>query len=493
MSTLPESPPSPVPALGQEAPPLAVLDPAESDYQAARKLFLTSEPAQQNWIVLLGTIVLFALAARLGEQGWRGVVVLIGVLLFHELGHWLGMKIFGFRDVRMFFIPFFGAAVSGRNVSAAAWKEALVLLMGPLPGLLVGTVLLFRSSVLPSHLAANVGMSLLLINAFNLLPLSPLDGGKFFQLLIFSRNRFLELAFTVLAGLGLVGLAFLLESWMLGVVAAMVLLSVPRQSKLLGTVKELRASKLEVDREPEKLEEPSLRALYASAGALVPQQLKDDQRLLQHVRAMRQVHERARMYPPSVLASLGLCIVWGVGLVVMFVGMVIGVGGWTPTAPQWAQYQDAKAGFTVLMPVALPERSDVDYGVAPGSRVDGETLHAVLWREHKYSASSWKLEAPPVTDAERERVLGEIQTALVAQVSPARTPAVLDAPRELAGIAGRHLVFSGAAAAGPATVREEYWYGLREGRAYVLRAEYDSRLASPEEAERFFTSFRPGL
>ncbi|HVG59400.1 MAG TPA: hypothetical protein VNA24_12650 [Hyalangium sp.] len=493
MSILPESSPSPVLAPEQEAPQLAALDPAESEYQAARKLFLTSEPARQSWIVLLGTMVLFALAARLGEQGWRGVVVLVGVLLFHELGHWLGMKIFSFQDVRMFFIPFFGAAVSGRNVSAAAWKEALVLLMGPLPGLLVGTILLWRSSVLPSHLVANVGMMFLLINAFNLLPLSPLDGGRFFQLLIFSRNRFLELAFTVFAGLGLVGLALLVESWMLGVVAGMVLLSLPRQSKLLRTVKELRASQLEVDREPEKLDEPSLRALYASSGTLVPQQLNGDQRLQQHVRAMRQVHERTRMYPPSVLASLGLGIIWGIGLVVMFVGLLGMVGGWTPTAPQWAQYQDAQAGFTVLMPVALPGRSDVDYGVAPDSRVDGETLHAVLWKDHKYSVSSWKLETPPATDAERERVLGEIQAALVAQVRPERTPAALDAPRELAGIAGRHLVFSGAAEAGPATVREEYWYGLREGRAYVLRAEYDSRLASSEEAERFFTSFRPGI
>lgn len=493
MSTQPESSLSPVPAPEQDAPQLTVVDPDESAYQAARTLFLTPEPAQQNWLVLLGTIVLFALAARMGEQGWRGVVVLIGVLLFHELGHWLGMKIFGFQDVRMFFIPFFGAAVSGRNVSAAAWKEALVLLMGPLPGLLVGTYLLVRSSFLPSHLVANVGMSLLLLNAFNLLPLSPLDGGKFFQLLIFSRNRFLELAFTVFAGLALLGLAVLMESWMLGVVAGMVLLSLPRQSKLLGTVKELRASMLGVDREPEKLDEPALRALYASAGALVPQQLKEDQRLPQHVRAMRQVHQRARMYPPSVLASLGLCIVWGIGLVVMFAGMLAMVSGWTPAAPQWAQYQDAKAGFTVLMPVPQPESSDVDYGVAPGARVDGETLHAVLWKEHKYSVSSWKLETPPATDAERERVLGEIQTALVAQVRPERTPAALDAPRELAGLAGRHLVFSGAAEAGPATVREEYWYGLGEGRAYVLRAEYDSRLASSEEAERFFTSFRPGL
>lgn len=492
---MPEQPLSPSPTPEQDAlAPMTVLDPAEREYLAARKLFLEPEPARQSWLVLLGTMVLFALAARVEDQGWKGVAVLVGVLLFHETGHWLGMKMFGFQDVRMFFIPFFGAAVSGRNMSAAAWKEALVLLMGPLPGLLLGTFLMSMwSPVFPSHLVANVGMSLLLINAFNLLPLSPLDGGKLFHLLVFSRNRFLELAFTAFAGLALLALTFLLGSWLLGIVAGLVLLSVPRQSRLLATVKELRAATPEVEREPAKLDEPSLRALYGSAGALVPKGLKDDQRLTQLVRSMRQVHERARMHPPSVLASLGLGTLWVIGVGLFFLGVLAVPLRWAPTVPQWAQYQDAKAGYTVLLPVPNPISSDVAYGVAPGARVDGETLHAVLWKEHKYSVSSWKLESPPATDADRERVLGEIQAALVAQVRAERTPAMLDAPRELAGVAGRHLVFSGAPLAGQAVVREEYWLGVREGRAFVLRAEYDSRLAASEEAERFFTSFRPGL
>src|SRR2546423_417803 len=40
---------------------------------------------------------------------------LVGVLLFHETGHFLGMRYFGYRDVQMFFIPLFGAAVRGEK------------------------------------------------------------------------------------------------------------------------------------------------------------------------------------------------------------------------------------------------------------------------------------------------------------------------------------------------------------------------------------------
>jgi hypothetical protein len=105
--------------------------------------------------------------------------------------------------------------------------------------------------------------------------------------------------------------------------------------------------------------------------------------------------------------------------------------------------------------------------------------------------TSWKLEPPPATAAERARLLEELRRSLEAQVRPERRPAGVDAPRELAGIAGRHLTFSGDSAQGSGRVREEYWFGVREARAFILRAEYDSRLATPSEAEAFFTSFRP--
>jgi hypothetical protein len=45
------------------------------------------------------------------------------------------MRIFHYRDVRMFFIPFFGAAVSGRHYNIAGWKKAVVSMMGPVPAL----------------------------------------------------------------------------------------------------------------------------------------------------------------------------------------------------------------------------------------------------------------------------------------------------------------------------------------------------------------------
>jgi Zn-dependent protease len=332
MSATPETAPLPSPSEPPEAaPPVAVLDPAERDYLAARTAFLAPERSASGGLLLLGTMALFVLVARQGDRTWMDVVLLVGVLLFHELGHWLGMRLFGFQDVKMFFIPFFGAAVSGRNVGAQAWKEALVLLMGPLPGLVLGTALLVGNAVVPSPLVASAAQILLFINAFNLLPIAPLDGGRLFQLLLFSRNRHLETGFTVFAGLVMLGLGLGLGEWALGILAGLMLLGVPRQAKVLGIADTLRASTPGVEREPAALEEPAMRSLYSASAPLIPEGTAAEVRLTPHVRAMREVHLRARMRAPSALVSLGFLVLWGVGWVIALVGLVLwGFSGAVP-------------------------------------------------------------------------------------------------------------------------------------------------------------------
>ena len=39
------------------------------------------------------------------------LAILVGVLFVHELGHWVAMRVFGYRNLKMFFIPFFGAGL----------------------------------------------------------------------------------------------------------------------------------------------------------------------------------------------------------------------------------------------------------------------------------------------------------------------------------------------------------------------------------------------
>jgi hypothetical protein len=84
----------------------------------------------------------------------------IAVLLVHESGHYVVMRAFGYRDLRMFFIPFVGAAVSGWSGKAHGYQRTLVALAGPVPGILLGLLLavifVLRGHPLVGHAAVVV-------------------------------------------------------------------------------------------------------------------------------------------------------------------------------------------------------------------------------------------------------------------------------------------------------------------------------------------------
>ena len=145
-------------------------------------------------------------------EAWLAALVL--VLAVHEAGHFIAMRAFGFTDLKVFFIPFLGAAASGRKTDATPAQRALVSLMGPLPGIVLAFVASFTAPF-DSRFVADLVVLALAINAFNLLPVLPLDGGHYFHWTLFARwpsaRRFIRL----LNALALVGLGWALSSQIL--------------------------------------------------------------------------------------------------------------------------------------------------------------------------------------------------------------------------------------------------------------------------------------
>ena len=181
--------------------------------------------ASSSALLLIGSLVLFGLVAA-PNRSVMDVVMVMGVILLHELGHWVAMRLCGYQDARIFFIPFFGAGTSGRSPDASPWKEGLVLLAGPLPGLLLAIPVLVLGTAQHDELLRRTGFTLLGINAFNLLPLVPLDGGRLFLLVLFGRHPALESGFRVCAAAGLGALAFWLRDFVLGALAMFMVVSV---------------------------------------------------------------------------------------------------------------------------------------------------------------------------------------------------------------------------------------------------------------------------
>ena len=178
-------------------------------------------------IVLFVVSLAFFLGAGARQWPWNYLIILLGVLFVHELGHYLAMRAFNYRNVRMFFIPFFGAAVSGQHYNVPGWKKVVVSMMGPLPGIVLGVILGVAGLVLHQTLLVKIAIISLLLNGSNLIPVLPLDGGWIFHTLLFSRHYLLDAVFRVLAALVLISSAAFLGTRILMYLGIIMLIGIP--------------------------------------------------------------------------------------------------------------------------------------------------------------------------------------------------------------------------------------------------------------------------
>jgi Zn-dependent protease len=197
---------------------------------------------------LLGSLALFlalgyALPSSSGLflNGPDWVFNLMFVLVFHELGHFGAMKLFGYQDVTMFFLPLMGAAVSGRKVDASLAQKVWMLLAGPLPGLILGFGLLAGQVIWPQVKAVeSLAWMLIGLNLANLLPILPLDGGKIAHLVLFSRVPILDVVFRG-AGVFFLGLLGVFGSPLLLALAVAVAIGIPNSYRTAQLDRDLRS------------------------------------------------------------------------------------------------------------------------------------------------------------------------------------------------------------------------------------------------------------
>jgi len=110
--------------------------------------------------------------------GWRYAVGFVALLFVHEAGHYIAARQRGLAVGLPTFIPFVGAWVELKDLPHDAETEAYVGLGGPLLGSVGALVcyLVAQSYDAPWMLAVAYGGFFL--NLFNLIPLSPFDGGR---------------------------------------------------------------------------------------------------------------------------------------------------------------------------------------------------------------------------------------------------------------------------------------------------------------------------
>lgn len=109
---------------------------------------------------------------------WKFVLILMGSVLFHELGHIRAMRVFGLKVKGVYFLPFMGGAAVGTGQVETRKADAYIALWGPLWGFALALATLDLYALTGSEYAAAVAAWMAALNLFNLLPVWPLDGGR---------------------------------------------------------------------------------------------------------------------------------------------------------------------------------------------------------------------------------------------------------------------------------------------------------------------------
>lgn len=191
------------------------------------------EIKKQSIIRSLSSIVLFiAIFYLFFDWDFRFILILAGVLLIHELGHYLAMRIFNYKNLGIFFIPIIGAFASGSKDTISQKQEIFVLLSGPLPGIIIGLILYYFGLQDNNELLLLASNIFIVLNLFNLLPIMPLDGGRLLKSLFFENKEILSNIFIVISILILGIFSIYTKSYFLLIVPFFLIMRLVAQSQI---------------------------------------------------------------------------------------------------------------------------------------------------------------------------------------------------------------------------------------------------------------------
>lgn len=169
---------------------------------------------KKNWVArsLISLVVYAFFFYVLLGGNLTYIAALLLALLIHEFGHFFAMKAYNYSDVKLFVLPLLGAYVTGKKPRISQKQMSVVILAGPVPGVLIGFALLLADFYHPNERLHMLGNIFFWLNLFNLLPFVPLDGGRLLETLFINERYIIRLVFTIISIMALTVIAILTQS-----------------------------------------------------------------------------------------------------------------------------------------------------------------------------------------------------------------------------------------------------------------------------------------
>jgi Zn-dependent protease len=177
-------------------------------------------------------------AASLVSYGWLFswpfAVLIVLSLVIHEYGHVRAMKAVGIPTRGFYLIPFVGGAAVPERAFHSRLEEQFVAMAGPAFGLAQAAFFCLVYKLTDHPLAAVIAAWVALLNLINLLPISPLDGGRIVKSIAFSVHSMMGMIFLCLGLAGGLALMVYLDSKFMAVILLLAAFDLFLEQRNLG-------------------------------------------------------------------------------------------------------------------------------------------------------------------------------------------------------------------------------------------------------------------
>ena len=184
----------------------------EFDFYPQKPDLIEQKPKSGLSLTIFSLVLFVMIFLLIARDEVNFILQLVIVLLIHEMGHFIMMKVFKYKNVRMLFVPLMGAFVQGTKVNYSQKQSFLVTGAGPFPGVMIGIGLVWYSSEIQSDWMMTLGLMFLLLNIINLLPLDPLDGGQMFKMLMRKNHELFLMVFAFISSIFMIGVGWFMNS-----------------------------------------------------------------------------------------------------------------------------------------------------------------------------------------------------------------------------------------------------------------------------------------
>ena len=210
------------------------------------------------WLKSITSLALYLALGYYLFKRWEILLLITAIVMIHELGHFFAMKYYRYNDLGIFFIPLLGAYVSGTKREVSQKQSAVILLAGPLPGIIIGSVFYLLDQHSSGYYLFNIpysriGLLFIILNLINLFPVYPLDGGQLLNRVFLDEESMLSKTFIFLSIGFMCWFAIQMPFYPLLIFPAMMLLRMIGEKKINTVEKRIEAEGINTDLEYEDL------------------------------------------------------------------------------------------------------------------------------------------------------------------------------------------------------------------------------------------------